>query len=112
VRHLERRGYDVVDRNFRTRYGELDVIAANDEVLVFCEVKTRVVRATSPGPLGPLAAVGARKQRQLRRMAREWLAASSGRLAHRPAELRFDAIGVSLDGRGELAVLEHVEGAF
>jgi putative endonuclease len=111
ARHLERRGYEVVDRNFRTRYGELDLIAADERFLVFCEVKTRIARA-SPGPLGPLAAVGARKQRQLRRMAREWLAARPGELAHRPAELRFDAIGVSLDGRGELVLLEHVEGAF
>jgi putative endonuclease len=111
ARHLERRGYGIVDRNFRTRYGELDLIAADESFLVFCEVKTRVVRAP-PGPLGPLTAVGASKQRQLRRMAREWLAARSGGLTHRPAELRFDAIGVSLDGRGELVVLEHVEGAF
>jgi putative endonuclease len=106
-----RRGYEIVDRNFRTRYGELDLIAADARFLVFCEVKTRVLRA-SPGPLGPLASVGARKQRQLRRMAREWLVARSGGLAHRPAELRFDAIGVSFDGRGDVAVFEHVEGAF
>jgi putative endonuclease len=111
ARHLEGRGYEIVDRNFRTRHGELDLIAADETFLVFCEVKTRVVRA-SPGPLGPLAAVGVRKQRRLRRMAREWLVAGAGGLAHRPAELRFDAIGVSLDGRGELALLEHVEGAF
>jgi putative endonuclease len=111
ARHLSARGYEIVDRNFRTRYGELDLVAAGGRFLVFCEVKTRVARGRS-GPLGPLAAVGARKQRQVRLMAREWLATGSGGLARRPPELRFDAIGITLDGTGRLVALEHLEGAF
>jgi putative endonuclease len=110
-RHLRLRGYDIVERNFRTRYGELDLVAAGGRFLVFCEVKTRLVRGR-PGPLGPLAAVGARKQRQVRLMAREWLATGAGGLTRRPPELRFDAIGISLDGTGRLVALEHLEGAF
>jgi putative endonuclease len=110
-RHLSARGYEVVDRNFRTRYGELDLVAAGGRFLVFCEVKTRVVRGR-PGPLGPLAAVGARKQRQVRLVAREWLAAGASGLTRRPPELRFDAIGITLDGTGRLVALEHLEGAF
>jgi putative endonuclease len=101
----------VVDRNFRTRYGELDLVAAGGRFLVFCEVKTRVV-CGRPGPLGPLAAVGARKQRQVRLMAREWLATGASGLTRRPSELRFDAIGITLDGTGRLVALEHLEGAF
>jgi putative endonuclease len=111
ARHLSARGYEVVDRNFRTRYGELDLVAAGGRFLVFCEVKTRVVRGR-PGPLGPLAAVGARKQRQVRLMAREWLATGASGLTRRPPELRFDAIGITLDGTGRLVALEHLEGAF
>jgi putative endonuclease len=110
-RHLQARGYEIVDRNFRTRHGELDLVATGGRFLVFCEVKTRVARG-HPGPLGPLAAVGARKQRRVRLMAREWLATGAAALAHRPAELRFDAIGITLDGGGELVAVEHVEGAF
>ena len=63
ARHLEARGLEIVDRNFRTRYGELDLVARDERYLVFCEVKTRIVRA-APGPLGPLAAIGARKDRK------------------------------------------------
>lgn len=108
--HLEARGLRVIERNFRTRYGELDVIAADARHLVFCEVKTRVVRG-DPGPLGPFAAIGGRKRRQVRLMARLWLAAQSGRRVH-PPEMRFDALGVTLDRRGHLLALEHLEGAF
>jgi putative endonuclease len=112
ARHLEARGFEVVDRNFRTRYGELDVIARDASHLVFCEVKTRIVRPSDAGSvLGPFAAIGPRKQRQVRAMAREWLAA--GRLeGARPPEIRFDAIGIRFDGRGRLLSLEHLEEAF
>jgi putative endonuclease len=109
--HLEHRGYRVVARNFRTRYGELDLIAADDRALVFCEVKTRVA-GTRAGPDGPLDAIGTRKREQLRRMATQWLAETPG--SERPSrdELRFDAIGVMLSPAGSLLALEHLENAF
>ena len=116
ARHLEARGCEVIDRNFRTRFGELDLVARDERFLVFCEVKTRIVRAVDerPGaanPLGPFASIGSRKQRQVRAMAREWLA--QGLLeGARPPEIRFDAIGISFDARGQLLALEHLEAAF
>jgi putative endonuclease len=113
ARHLEARGFELVERNFRTRYGELDIVARDERFLVVCEVKTRIVRdrAAAEDALGPFAAIGLRKQRQVRAMAREWLA--QGALAGgRPPELRFDAIGISFDARGRLLALEHLEGAF
>ncbi|HEU0023709.1 MAG TPA: YraN family protein [Thermoleophilaceae bacterium] len=108
--HLVARGFTLIDRNFRTRYGELDLVAANERYLVFCEVKALVARG-APQPLDPLASVDWRKRRRLRGMAREWL---STRAADRPRppELRFDAIGVTLDRAGGLVALEHVEDAF
>ena len=113
ARHLEARGYQVVERNFRTRYGELDVIARDARFLVFCEVKTRIVRdrARARDPLGPFAAIGSRKQRQVRAMARQWLT-QGGLEGPRPPGLRFDAIGVSFDAAGRLLALEHLEAAF
>jgi len=116
ARHLEARGCEVLARNFRTRFGELDLVARDERFLVFCEVKTRIVRgvARPPGtanPLGPFASIGSRKQRQVRAMAREWLA--QGLLeGARPPEIRFDAIGISFDSRGRLLSLEHLEAAF
>jgi putative endonuclease len=112
ARHLQARGLEVVERNFRTRYGELDLVARDPRYLVFCEVKTRIVRTSdAAAALGPFAAIGTRKQRQVRAMAREWLAASSLG-GPRPPEMRFDAIGVSFDARGRLLSLEHLEAAF
>jgi putative endonuclease len=119
AQYLEARGCEVIARNFRTRFGELDLVARDERFLVFCEVKTRIVRAIGgppgmPGPanpLGPFASIGSRKQRQVRAMAREWLA--QGLLeGARPPEIRFDAIGISFDARGRLLSLEHLEAAF
>ena len=112
ARHLVARGFEVVERNFRTRHGELDIVARDARFLVFCEVKTRVVRASdAAAALGPFAAIGGRKRRQVRAMAREWLS-GAGLDGPRPPEIRFDAIGVSFDACGRLLSLEHLEGAF
>jgi putative endonuclease len=116
ARHLEARGCQVIDRNFRTRFGELDLVARDERFLVFCEVKTRIVRSMGgshgpANPLGPFASIGSRKQRQVRAMAREWLAQGLVEGA-RPPEIRFDAIGISFDARGRLLSLEHLEAAF
>jgi putative endonuclease len=116
ARHLEARGCEVIARNFRTRFGELDLVARDERFLVFCEVKTRIVRGvrrppSAANPLGPFASIGARKQRQVRAMAREWLAQDLLEGA-RPPEIRFDAIGISFDARGRLLSLEHLEAAF
>ncbi len=108
--HLVAAGYAVVERNYRTRYGELDLVAASSRALVFCEVKTRSERSRR-GPPGPLDAIGPGKRRRLRLMASQWLAERAGDHPTR-AVLRFDAIGITLTDRGRLARLEHVEDAF
>ena len=109
--HLTARGYRVIERNFRTRLGELDLVAVGPGALVFCEVKTRV--SARPLPNLALEAIGPAKRARLRRLAREWLRtrpAGSGRPTR--ARLRFDAIGVTVSSRGDLLALEHVEDAF
>jgi len=106
--HLAALGYELLDRNFRTRYGELDLVARRAGFLVFCEVKTRLTDG-APGPFGPLASVGPRKRVQLRRMAGQWL---HERAAPGTCEARFDVIGITLDPAGEVLSLEHVENAF
>ena len=108
--HLEARGFEILERNFRADRGELDVVARDEQFLVFCEVKTRIV-SEERGPLGPFAAIGPRKRRQVRAMARRWLAVRSVPPPH-PPELRFDAIGIEFDPSGGLIGLEHLEDAF
>jgi putative endonuclease len=110
--HLERRGYRVLERNFRTRYGEIDLIAVSPRAIVFCEVKTRVAEGRS-GPARALDAIGPSKRRRVRMIACQWLAARSEDTARpRRAELRFDAIGITLAADGRLLELDHLEGAF
>lgn len=103
---LENRGWSVVDRNWRTRFGELDVIALDpDSRLVFIEVKTR--RSTLQGV--PAEAVTPAKRLHLRRAAAQWLTSSPrGRIRHR--EVRFDVIAI--DASGPSPVVRHIEGAF
>jgi putative endonuclease len=93
---LRRRGFEILARNVRTAFGEIDLVAVDEGVVVFVEVKAR--RSTSG-----LEAVDARKQRRLSRLALVFLA-SAGWL-DRPA--RFDVVAVSRDG-----VCTHVANAF
>lgn len=112
--HLARRGFRIVDRNYRTRWGELDIVAYDGRTLVFCEVKTRRARSDasgrSAGLLGPLGGVTPGKRERVRRMAARWL--SQRRDRPYAALLRFDAIGIRLDDAEQLISLEHLEDAF
>jgi putative endonuclease len=106
---LESAGYRILDCNYRTREGELDLVAANLATLVFCEVKTRV--AGSPGGPASLEGIGPGKRRRVRQMARQWLQARD-RERPSPPGIRFDAIGVTVTSGGTLVDIEHVEDAF
>ena len=113
--HLEREGWRIVERNYRTREGELDLIVARAGSLAFCEVKTLVRRRLSPasGPANPVECVGPAKRSKVRRMARAWLAQHRrGPPSGSHGELRLDVIGVTLDPDGTLVRLDHVENAF
>jgi putative endonuclease len=105
--HLVRRGFEIVERNYRTRWGELDIVAFDGRTLAFCEVKTRRVHN---GGASPLDGVHALKRTQVRKMAGRWLIERTDR--PRADTLRFDAIGITLDAAGRLVSLEHLEGAF
>lgn len=103
--HLERLGFEILARNHRTRYGELDLVAYDGETLVFAEVKTR-----RSGARDPWENLHDRKRSQVRRMAISWLTEGTDRPFG--AQLRFDGIAVLLDAKGELARLDHLEAAF
>ncbi len=112
--HLASLGHRILERNARTRQGELDLVAfaPRGRALVFVEVKA--VRAGGQvGPARPVLWVTPRKQSQVRRLATAWMAErrDSGSVP-RYAEVRFDAIGVVLGPRDEVVDLEHLVGAF
>lgn len=102
VRHLQDAGWSILARNWRCEIGELDVVALDGDVLVFCEVKTR----SGLGFGSPVEAVTRAKALRQRRLAARWLDSHGGRTR----EIRFDVIGVLRRRRGG-PVLEHVRGA-
>lgn len=101
LRFLERLGYTLVERNFQTRHGEIDLILRDGEALVFCEVKLR--RGISFGE--PVEAVTPLKQQKIRLVAEQYLAERDPDFE----EARFDVIGILL---GENADIRHVRDAF
>lgn len=103
VDHLQSLGLRVMERNWRCRYGELDVIAVDDaaQTAVFVEVKTR----TSDQFGGVAQAVTPQKVRRLRRLVGLWLATHDGRWA----QVRIDVVGVRI-GRRRVPEIFHLRG--
>ena len=103
VRRLEDAGYAVLDRNWRRRGGELDVVCMRGGVVVFVEVKCR--RSSAFGV--PAGAVTPEKAARIRSLAEAWLAERG----LSDACVRFDVVSV-VRPRAGAAVVEHLEGAF
>lgn len=100
ARYLLRHGYTILERNVRTRYGELDVIAQDGDTLVFIEVKTR-----RRGEFGsPALAVDWRKRRRLSQLALVYV-------GDRPLGIRFDIIAITVP-KHEQPILQHFRSAF
>ncbi len=102
ARFLLSKKYEILDRNYRCRHGEIDIIARRKNVLIFVEVKTR--RSSAFG--SPLEAVSLKKQRSISAVAQAYLQHS--RLSGSAA--RFDVIAILL-GSGAPEI-EHIENAF
>ena len=100
ARYLEDLGYVILEKNFRYRGGEIDLIAMEKDVLIFCEVKYRSGSSASAA----LEAVDIRKQRQIIRTAQYYLMKHPQMLQ---MVMRFDVIGIT--GTGGIA---HIENAF
>ncbi len=102
-------GWEIVERNARTRFGELDIVARDGRTLVFVEVKAGRENSAF-GPERPVLGVNHRKQQRVRRLATAWM--SERRDAPYYVEIRFDAIGVTFDREGQVIDVEHLRGAF
>ena len=102
ARRLAEAGMTVLERNWRCRDGEIDIVALDAGALVVCEVKTRREEGYEP----PAAAVRPGKADRLRRLAECWLERHGG---PPPEGVRIDLVGVVLPRRGA-PVVEHVRG--
>lgn len=99
--HLRNKGYRIIARNFKKRYGELDLIALHNKTLVFIEVKTRW--STSYG--APEEAITPWKLRSLINTAYYF------KLLHPelPEAMRIDVVAVEISSSNEISRIEHIE---
>jgi putative endonuclease len=102
-------GWEIVERNARTRYGELDIVARDGRTLVFIEVKA-AREGTQFGPERPILSIDSRKQQRVRRLATAWMAKRRDQPPYE--EIRFDAVGVILDHAGRATAVDYVKSAF
>ena len=100
AKYLEKKGYRILERNYRTRVAEIDIIAMHGNTLVFVEVKTRASDLFGT----PMEAVGTKKRAKIAQAAVHYIATKGKGLTEAPA--RFDVIAIGPDG------LEHLPDAF
>lgn len=98
----EDHGYEVLERNWRRREGEIDLIVRQGRTVVFCEVKTRTDNRFGTGAESVLEA----KQRRIRRLASRWLSELTPAAGRARVEVRFDVVSITA---GQVEV---IEGAF
>lgn len=101
--YLERQGFTVVERNWRTSAGEVDIICVDGDDLVFVEVKTR--KSETKGT--PAEAITPVKQRRYERLAREYVAQSG----LDDVSVRFDVVAILVTAK-DRALLRHHRAAF
>lgn len=101
---LKTKGFKIIERNFRCKHGEIDLIATKDEYLVFVEVKSR---QASKQQVSPLISVTKAKQEKLKLLGSYFLQVK--KIASR--QPRFDVVGITFQPDYQF-VLEHIENAF
>jgi putative endonuclease len=99
-RWYEEHGYEVLDRNWRRREGEVDLIVRRGPTVVFCEVKTRSSDRFGTGAESVLEA----KQRRIRRLASRWLSELTPAVGRSRVEVRFDVVSITA---GKIEVIEN-----
>ncbi len=99
AKYLEKKGYRVVQKNYRTPYAEIDLLLEKDHTWIFCEVKFR----SNNNCGNPLDAVTKQKQRRISRAALQFYASHG----YEEYACRFDVIAINGDG-----TIQHIENAF
>ncbi len=101
-------GYELLERNFRSRFGEIDIIAKKDGFLCFIEVKTRGENAMGR----PAAAVTVSKQRKILKTSEYYITLHQREIQRQDLQPRFDCIEVFADAAGEPTAYEFIKNAF
>jgi len=102
--HLKKHGYEIIEQNYRCRFGEIDIIGLDKGSLAFIEVKSR----TSDRYGTPFEAVNYHKQKKIRQLAAYYLQAQERYMG----SCRFDVVGVHLSKNGTIQKIEVIKNAF
>ncbi len=102
ARWYEEQGYEVLERNWRRREGEVDLIVRRAATVVFSEVKTRTNERFGTGAESVLPA----KQRRIRRLAARWLSELTPAVGRSRIDVRFDVVSITA------GIVEVIEDAF
>lgn len=103
-RLLKKQGYRILDTNYRSRLGEIDIVALDQNTLVFIEVKTRTVLSFGQ----PEEGVNLAKQRKLQKLASQYLVEKK----FADIDYRFDIIGILINQTGKVKHIELIKNAF
>ena len=98
--YLKKKGYDIIKKNYKTKYGEIDLICKNNNILIFTEVKTRIGENLGK----PEDAIDRKKMQKLIKNAKAYVA-----LNDRDEEYRIDVICIVLDGNNQLKRMDYYE---
>lgn len=104
VKYLQANGYRILERNYRCRIGEVDIIAMDRETLVFIEVKART--GTLFGY--PQEAVSVKKQKKIRTVSRQFLYLKK----IQDVNCRFDVLAIKMDNNWQPVSIDHIKNAF
>ena len=99
--YLSKRGYRILERNFKARYGEIDIICTKDNTLIFVEVKTRIGEKYGK----PEESVTPKKLREIVKAAQYYKLTHD----HLPEALRIDVIAIQLDDQNTVASFRHIQ---
>lgn len=103
VEYLQKKGYKIIERNFRTRFGEIDIVCQNAQTLIFVEVKTKIGHDFGE----PEEMVNKKKISQVKKMGEVYLQGKGGDFL-----CRVDAVAVVLKEDGTVERLEHYEAVY
>jgi len=104
VHYLRKKNFRILRRNYRSKLGEIDIIAKHGRVLVFCEVKTRLNQAFGQ----PFESITPRKQGRIRKIAEMYMAVAVD--VKEFDSVRFDVVSILAEGSS--FKITHIENAF
>lgn len=106
--YISEKGFVILSRNYRSRFGEIDLIGKKDNFLCFIEVKTRRMGQLATG----MEAIDAKKQSKIVKTAEHYIYANRAGIEKQNLQPRFDCAEVHVDAKGEVVDIEYLDNAF